>query len=73
MPTDGDVQVIPRTEVLRRMLTTVRDETIVADLLFLEEWSTQSRPAIADCLRASQIRRANPDLAEAIRAELNRR
>ena len=72
MPTDGDVQVRPRTEVLRRTLVTVRDETVAADLLFLEDWCTQRRPAIADCLRASQIRRANPALAEEIRAELNR-
>jgi len=46
---------------------------MAADLLFLEDWWTQRRPGIADCLRASQIRRANPALAEEIRAELNRR
>ena len=73
MPTDGEVQVRARTEALRRALQTVRDETVAADLLFLEEWWTQRRPAIADCLRASQIRRANPALAEEIRAELNSR
>jgi hypothetical protein len=73
MPTDGDAQVGPRTEVLRRALSTVRDETAAADLLFLEDWWTQRRPGVADCLRASQIRRANPTLAEEIRAELSRR
>jgi hypothetical protein len=73
MPTDGDVQAGPRTEALRRALRTVRDQTVAADLLFLEDWCTQRRPAIADCLRAGQIRRANPTLAEEIRAELSRR
>jgi hypothetical protein len=73
MPTDGDVPVGPRTEALRRALGAVRDQTVAADLLFLEEWWTQRRPGIADCLRASQILRANPKLAEEIRAELSRR
>jgi hypothetical protein len=73
MPTDGDAQVSPRTEALRRALRMVRDRTVAADLLFLEDWCIQRRPAIADCLRAGQIRRANPALAEEIRAELNRR
>lgn len=73
MPTDGDVQVGPRTEALRRALKAVQDETMAADLLFLEDWCIQRRPAIADCLRAAQIRRANPLLAEAILGELSRR
>lgn len=73
MPSDGDAQIGPRTEALRRALRTVRDETVAADLMFLEEWWSQRRPALADFLRASQIRRANPMLAEEIRAELARR
>jgi hypothetical protein len=73
MLTDGDEQVGPRTEALRRVLRTVRDETMAADLLFLEDWWAQQRPGIADYLRASQIRRANPTLAEEIRTELSRR
>ena len=73
MLTDGDGQIAPRTEALRRALRTVRDETIAADLLFLEDWWAQRRSGIADYLRASQIRRANPTLAEEIRAELGRR
>ena len=40
------------------------------DLLFLEAWEMQARPDIASTLRAGQIRRANPLLAEEIRAEL---
>ncbi len=73
MLTDGDEQVGPRTEALRRVLITVLDETMSAHLLFLEDWWAQQRPGIADYLRASQIRRANPTLAEEIRAELSRR
>jgi hypothetical protein len=63
----------PRTEALRRALQQIRDEAATADLLFLEDWQTQRRPGIAACLRASQIRRANPTLAAAIYAELTRR
>ena len=73
MPTDGDLQVGPRTEALRRALRAVSDETVAADLLFLEDWWAQRRPGVAYCLRASQILRANPKLAEEIRAELSRR
>ncbi len=63
----------PRTEALRRALQQVRDEAVAADLLFLEDWQTQRHPGLAACLRASQIRRANPALAAEIYAELNRR
>ena len=63
----------PRTEALRRALQQVRDAGAVADLLFLEYWQTQRSSDIAACLRASQIRRANPTLAAAIHAELTRR
>jgi hypothetical protein len=63
----------PRTEALRRALQQVHDEMAAADLLFLEDWQTQRRPGVAACLRASQIRRANPRLAEEIHAELTRR
>ncbi len=63
----------PRTEALRRALRQVHDEAAAADLLFLEEWQMQRRPDVADSLRASQIRRANPALAAAIHAELTGR
>ncbi|MCQ8242119.1 hypothetical protein [Rhizosaccharibacter radicis] len=43
---------------------------IMADLMFLENWERDPAPDIAASLRASQIRRANPDLAAAIRSEL---
>jgi hypothetical protein len=73
MPDDGAAQVGPRTEALRRALRDVRDEGAVADLLFLEYWQTRRSSDIAACLRASQIRRANPALAAEIHAELTRR
>ncbi len=40
------------------------------DLLFLERWEIAPIPGPADTLRAAQLRRANPELAAAIRAEL---
>ena len=66
-------QSSPRTEALRRALQQVRDAAVAADLMFLEEWQTQRCPDLASSLRASQIRRANPQLAAEIYAELSRR
>ncbi len=60
----------PRTEAVRRALRAAPDETAIQDLLFLEAWEMQTPGDIASTLRAGQIRRANPRLAEAIRAEL---
>jgi hypothetical protein len=73
MPGDGAEQSGPRTEALRRALQQVHDVGAAADLMFLEYWQTQRSPDIAACLRASQIRRANPALAAEIHAELTRR
>jgi hypothetical protein len=55
---------------VRRALRATPDETAISDLLFLEAWEVQAPRDIASTLRAGQIRRANPLLAEAIRAEL---
>lgn len=63
----------PRTEAVRRALQQAHDEAVAADLLFLEYWQTQRLPGVAACLRASQIRRANPALAAQIQEELSRR
>jgi len=63
----------PRTEALRRALQHVSDQSAAADLFFLENWQSQRAPGIAACLRASQIRRANPTLAAEIHAELTKR
>ena len=73
MRTNGTGEYGPRTEALRRALRQVQDEAAAADLLFLEDWQTQRYPGIAACLRASQIRRANPVLAAEIHEELHRR
>jgi hypothetical protein len=43
---------------------------MLADLLFLERWEIAPIPGSAAALRVSQIRRANPDLVAAVRAEL---
>jgi hypothetical protein len=51
----------------------VTDARTAADLLFLESWEATSVFSVATVLRASQVRRANPFLAAAIRAELRRR
>ena len=58
------------TEALQRALATVRDETSFADLLFLEQWERSPLPGAAAARRIGQIRRANPSLAAAIRAEV---
>ena len=61
---------VPRTAVLRGVLPAVRDRASADDLLFLERWEMSPLPGAAAALRISQIRRANPRLAAAIRAEL---
>ena len=65
-----DAWDLPRTEAVRRVLRAAPDETTASDLLFLEAWELGAPHDIASTLRAGQIRRANPRLAEAIRAEL---
>jgi hypothetical protein len=65
----------PRTRAARRALRAAHDVTAISDLLFLEAWEMQASHDMSSCdiastLRAGQIRRANPSLAEAIRAEL---
>jgi hypothetical protein len=54
-------------------LDEVTNARAAADLLFLEPWDANSVFSVATVLRASQVRRANPCLAAAIRAELRRR
>lgn len=60
----------PHTDAVRRALRNVRDAVAVADLLFLERWEMAPLPGAAAALRVSQIRRANPELAAEIRAEV---
>lgn len=60
----------PFTFAVRQALQGVNDSVMEADLLFLEAWEIQPSTNLGITLRASQIRRANPDLAAAIDAEL---
>ncbi len=60
----------PFTLAVRQALQGVNNSMIEADLLFLEAWEMRPSPHLGVTLRASQIRRANPDLAAAIDAEL---
>lgn len=61
---------IPLTQTVRRALDGDHDESTAADLLFLERWEIQALPGAAAALRVTQIRRANPALAAALRAEI---
>jgi hypothetical protein len=68
----GQTSLAPNiTEALRNALATTRDSRTAEDLIFLECWERNPTPGTADALRAAQIRRANPELAAAIRAELS--
>jgi hypothetical protein len=60
----------PCTNALRRALAAIQDDNLMADLLFLERWEICPIPGAASALRVSQLRRANPELAAAIRAEV---
>jgi hypothetical protein len=72
MSLTGDFQLneFPRTTALRRALAGQHNEQVKRDLLFLERWEARPTFAVAETLRARQIRRAQPALANAIRAEL---
>lgn len=66
-----DMQITqPRTAALRQALAAVRNEAAMQDLLYLEAWEMAPEPGSGPALRVVQIRRANPELAAAIRAEL---
>jgi hypothetical protein len=59
-----------RTRALGRIWPDIRDDATAADFLFLERWEINPSPGAAAALRVVQIRRANPELAAEIRAEL---
>lgn len=61
-----------RTTAVRRALSGERDSSRLADLVFLELWERAPVPGAAAALRVYQIRRANPELAAEIRAEVTR-
>lgn len=60
----------PCTMALRLRLAEGMDRSFAADMLFLERWEISPAPGSGAALRVSQIRRANPELAAAIRAEI---
>ena len=57
------------TRALQRVLAKTLPRSAVLDFLFLEQWERDPMPGPASALRIKQIRRANPDLAAAIRLE----
>jgi hypothetical protein len=61
-----------QTMAVRRALAEAADHTALADLLFLERWEMVPVAGSAAALRVLQIRRANPELAAAVRAEIER-
>ena len=63
-------QSLPRTEAVRRALRACRDERSAWDFLYLEAWEMAPAPGAAAALRVGQIRRANPELAAEVRAEI---
>ena len=60
----------PVTSALQGAMPAIRDRSARDDLLFLERWEMAPLEGIGPALRVQQIRRANPELAEAIRAEV---
>jgi len=60
----------PLTAALQDALPRIRDSSAREDLLFLERWELVPQSGMGLVLRVQQIRRANPALAEAIRAEV---
>jgi hypothetical protein len=60
----------PFTLAVRQALQGVNNSAVEADLLFLEAWEMHPSSHLGVTLRAGQIRRANPELAAAIDAEL---
>ncbi len=61
-----------QTQAVRRALAGTRDNSSLADLLFLERWEMAPVHGPAAALRVLQIRRANPGLADQVRAEVAR-
>jgi hypothetical protein len=64
---------LPVTNALRDVLRDAQDSRLVDDLIYLETWEQAPQPGSAAALRVVQLRRANPALAAAIRAELSGR
>jgi hypothetical protein len=67
---DDFLQHQPVTLAVSLALRDAHDPRARSDLLFLEAWEMHRPANLAATLRAHQIRRANPDLVEAIEREL---
>ena len=61
---------IALTDVVRSMLASPLSPSAIEDLLFLEAWERNPLPGLGAVHRARQIRRANPEVAAAIRSEV---
>lgn len=59
-----------QTEALQRVLAQPMHRSAVADYLFLEAWEREPSDNAGVALRIGQIRRANPQLADEIRAQV---
>ena len=59
-----------QTEALKRVLAQPMHRSAVADYLFLEAWEREPSDNAGVALRVGQIRRANPQLADEIRAQV---
>jgi hypothetical protein len=65
-----DLHQQPVTRAVYLALRDEHDPATRSDLLFLEAWEMYRPANLGATLRASQIRRANPDLAAEIEREL---
>jgi hypothetical protein len=65
-----EIEQQPATRAVFLALLKTDDPRMRSDLLFLEAWEMHRPVNLGATLRASQIRRANPDLAAAIEREL---
>jgi hypothetical protein len=63
----------PKTAVVRELMAAKHDPALLADLLFLERWEAAPAQNTGSVLRLAQIRRALPDVAAAVRAEMKGR
>jgi hypothetical protein len=73
MTSSGDKRAdadISFTTALRIAISSTQDRRVAEDFVYLELWERTPTPGPAAALRIQQIRRANPELAAAIRHEI---
>ncbi|QNT77637.1 hypothetical protein [Entomobacter blattae] len=59
----------PKTHAARKAMAT-HGKNMAADLVFLEHWESTPVPTTSSLLRALQIKKANPELMQAISNEI---